>query len=126
MFYSCPENHLLDHVRWVWLLTVVVSQNVTGGTLATIMVIHLHHHHNVHYYDHSHNHGDVQNHHNHHHQVTYSFIADNSTESQRTLRLSVLSFAWHVASPAAGFICVFVYLYICIFVFVYLHSCVCA
>ena len=119
MFYSCPENHLLDHVRWVWLLTVVVSQNVTGGTLATIMVIHLHHHHNVHYYDHSHNHGDVQNHHNHHHQVTYSFIADNSTESQRTLRLSVLSFAWHVASPAAGCICVFVYLHICICVFVY-------
>ena len=25
-------------LRWVWLLTVVVSQNVTGGTLATIMV----------------------------------------------------------------------------------------
>ena len=39
--------------------------------------------------------------------MTYSFIADNSTESQRTLRLSVLSFAWHVASPAAGFVFVF-------------------
>ena len=36
-------------------------------------------------------------------EVTYSFIADNSTESQRTFRLSVLSFAWHVASPAAGY-----------------------
>lgn len=55
-------------------------------------------------------------------EVTYSFIADNSTESQRTFRLSVLSFAWHVASPAAGYggdgrCAVFLYL----LPFVYLH-----
>ena len=50
---------LCDLTRWVWLVTVVLSQNFTGGTLAIIMVV-------------------------------YSFIADNSTDEQRTIRLSVL------------------------------------
>ena len=36
VFYTSPYSQFSP--RWVWLLTVVVSQNVTGGTLATIMV----------------------------------------------------------------------------------------
>eukprot|EP00090_Calanus_glacialis_P013647 TRINITY_DN22303_c0_g1_i1.p1 TRINITY_DN22303_c0_g1~~TRINITY_DN22303_c0_g1_i1.p1 ORF type:complete len:512 (+),score=57.94 TRINITY_DN22303_c0_g1_i1:1-1536(+) len=34
--------------------------------------------------------------------VVYSFIADNSTDKQRTIRLAILSFTWHVTQPAGG------------------------
>ena len=34
--------------------------------------------------------------------VVYSFIADNSNDRQRTFRLAILSFTWHVTAPAGG------------------------
>merc|ERR1719317_657747 len=34
--------------------------------------------------------------------VVYSFIADNSSDKQRTIRLAILSFTWHMTQPAGG------------------------
>ena len=34
--------------------------------------------------------------------VVYSFISDNSRDRERTLRLAILSFTWHITQPAGG------------------------
>jgi len=63
--------YLVEWDRWVWLISVILSKNLFGGSLAYVMVV-------------------------------YSFMADNSNDRQRTIRMAILSFSYHMSIPISA------------------------